>query len=208
MPKTRFSDDLQFVEFVTSELASRVKDTQNAISLKGTHDSLHARMIILVAYSNFEGFLQNVCGGFLEHIASKRLGNSTLKPELLALFLWAHREQHQTVPSDAVIDHLVAKYDPNFRVRPPKEVDLESNVTSTVLNRLARCLCFSTAADYRKHATFIDEHVLKVRNAAAHGQEIEIGLQLARERAVTLGSLMRQFSTDLQNVVVMKSYCR
>lgn len=199
----------QFSKTLTKELTTRRREII-ALHSKSTEgaDPHFGRAILILTYSHFEGYVGSSTRQLLAVLAEKRLMSRKLKPGIIALFSWTRlREfaEQTSVPSVSFIKELTSIYDQDHRFRAPKAVDLQSNLSSEVLTRLVRCLHVPEDF-YINNVEFIDKLLLKPRNAIAHGELVDITASAAKERFERTFTILTQFQTDLENLLVTTGY--
>ena len=166
---------------------------------------------VALLYAHWEGFIKSASGHYLDFVQSQRYTYRELNTCFAVLglkgklnLLVESRNPSATIPT---FEFILSELDRPIRRRLSRGLDTKSNLTSTVFETIAASLSINFEG-YKTKANLIDYRLVKPRNTIAHGEYLEITLEMFDKLVEEVLQLMRDYKTDLQNAASMRSYKR
>ncbi|MER7967345.1 MAE_28990/MAE_18760 family HEPN-like nuclease [Streptomyces ardesiacus] len=132
-----------------------------------------ARSGIALLYAHWEGYVKESCQAYVDYVAKRRLKVGELNDGLLKVVLDQLNRRSVSGDESAMTALMDAIRTPdNARARIPRDtiVDTKSNLRSTVLSDILKCIGFDPAEFLTKN-NLIDKTLCDGRNAIAHGRD-------------------------------------
>lgn len=212
MSKARTEAELS--EQLTADRTWRLREISDLVSsIERADDQLKqplVRALIALAYAHWEGGVRFAARKLMEHLALKRLTYAELDRQ--------HRRNH-FIPRLAsiaqsnmnmadrckLIDDILDSETWRFGRANDDLIQTRANLNFEVFADI--CLvCGVSPEPFKEHETFVDVLLLKRRNSIAHGEDTLVSADEVPKIANTTVELIRRFSDELENLVVMKSY--
>ena len=199
-----FDEDLIWRRKELSDLKSavRLSDAAAKIAL--------ARALIAMSYAHWEGYVRSCATRYFEYLTMRRRPYAQLERQIYVnTFLVRLDALHQSRTSfegrckliNDILDGAVG----TFNYVHPTLIDTKSNLNTNVILEICR-ICSVDGSHFETQRTFIDQFVLKRRNAIAHGQYEVVALEEMDEFVASILALMEHFRTLLENKVYRKQY--
>ena len=131
------------------------------------------RASVSIVYANWEGAAKECARAYIEHVKQQYLPFSALKPCFLALVI--KRRGKQLANSEGISPFLelvgdLERCGPYFSQKwAAEEIRSDSNLSSSTLTEIFRCLGITPSQRWAMRRNFIDADLLRLRNSIAHG---------------------------------------
>lgn len=207
----------QLQEFLDDELGWRLKELSHVrIAARRAEPVARKTLVragIALLYAHWEGFVKNAANAYVRYVSYQGLRHVDLQSCFVALSLrgpiWnllSTRKAHAMV---AALETVVSAQTEKAKLRAGVSVETKSNLSSKVFMDVA---CW-VGLDVRRYETrwhFIDDRLLKRRNAIAHGSggELELTQDEFEGLADGVARLLRWFKTDIENAVSTEAFRR
>lgn len=211
----RTVDDLS--NELDSELAWRRKELSDLKYFIDQADTGAGRRRVLgrcgvtILYAHWEGFVKLASRYFLEFLAMQHHSNEQLRPHLLTLSLRStvNFSPKTTKHSEfgKITDFFLTKLSQPARLPFKNGLDIEANLSSSVLKEIVWCL----GLDYSPYQTkekFLDSRLLGRRNQIAHGEGLDVDPREFDEMRTAVLEMMTHLKTDIENSAARKTYLR
>lgn len=168
------------------------------------------RSMVAMCYAHWEGYVKSAASNYLWHIALRKLPYASLhKQFLLNHFLPRLNSLSQSKQSIsercALIEEVLSASGKRFSRVNDELVSTKANLNFDVFSDI--CLVCNISVDsFRDSQHFIDNMLLKRRNAIAHGEDTFINITDLPILSDTTIELMRTFGEAIENIVSLKSY--
>jgi len=204
----------EFSDFVTSDLTWRIREISDirstATAAVGGLSRAILRASVPLMYAHWEGHVSVVSRAYLDFLATRRLRYSSLKQAFrLNAFFATIRRMTQTrlsyLDQIAFLRSVLNSGDSQFRAVDEDVLNTRSNLNSEVL----RDLCYLLSLDVGQFIgdfDFLDKILLNRRNNIAHGQFIEIDVNMLRDMSDRVIEMMRKFNNLVDNEVNLQGY--
>jgi hypothetical protein len=168
------------------------------------------RALIAMCYAHWEGYVRVCAARYFEYLVIRRKRYSELERQIyINTFLRRLSALHQSPASLAsrceLISEILDGTDGTFRYVHPGLIDTKSNLNSDTIKEV-RLICSVDPSHFETKRIFIDQMILKRRNAIAHGQQEFIDEGEMDESVADILSLMQHFRTLLENKVYLRKY--
>jgi hypothetical protein len=199
-----FDEDLIWRRRELSDLKAAVKRADVAAK------TVILRALIAMSYAHLEGFVRVCANRYFEYLAIRKKSYTDLERQIyINSFLIRLDALYQSRAGiDArckLVNDILDGTSDTFRYVNPKLVDTRSNLNTDTLKEI--CLICSIEPSYfERERIFIDQIVLKRRNAIAHGQQEFIEESEIDDLVAGILNLMEHFRTLLENKVYLKKY--
>jgi hypothetical protein len=204
----------EFTSFVTSDLTWRIREISDirstATAAVGGLSRAILRASVPLMYAHWEGHVSVVSRAYLDFLAIRRLRYSSLKQAFrLNAFFATIRRMTQTRLSymDQILflRNVLDSGDSQLRAVDEDVLHTRSNLNSEVLQDL--CCFLSLDVDhFADDFDFLDKILLNRRNNIAHGQFIEIDINMLRDMSDRVIEMMRKFNNLVDNEVNLQGY--
>lgn len=213
MKKTRTSSD--FIDAIDEDFSWRLKELADlklsVRSLDIARVKSFLRAGLPLAYAHWEGFVKSSAQQYLAFVLIQKRNLEELKPCFIALsakrILNNFAEARKTELQFELISFLTSDQTMKAKASYSTDINTKSNLSSSVFEDIA----LSIALDPKPYETkfkFIDESLLKRRNHIAHGNYLDLDAESFRGVVDEVITLLRQFKTDISNMVVNKTYLK
>lgn len=177
--------------------------------LQSREKSVLAKSLILISYSNWEGFVKLTSKKYLEYIKFLGLDLSQLSSQLSSACLFNNLCKSSSSTSEKIdLIHQVLTDDRyKHTMDADKMSDAESNLNYSVLQKIVANIGLDRSRLNVDH-NFLDSIILKNRNVFAHGDNEYVDCEKAIEIADKCLEYMRQYKTLIENALTLKSYLK
>lgn len=168
------------------------------------------RALVAICYAHWEGYVRFSARKYFEHIALRKLQYSTLDRQFLRNYflprLAALSSSKTSVTERCdLVDEVLDCSERRFSQVNDDLINTKANLNFDVFTDI--CLvCGLSVALFENNFTFINVILLKRRNAIAHGEDTMIAFDDLDEIAEKTIGIMRSFSNELENRVVLQTY--
>lgn len=212
MAKLRTAEE--FTAFITSDLTWRIREISDIRSIAGSAVQTLSRAILRASvpliYAHWEGHVSVVSRAYMDFLALRRLRYSSLKEcfRLNAFFATIRRMTQTRFTHTDQIEFIINVI--NSGVSQLRNVDEDvlatrSNLNSTVLRDLC-CFLALDIKQFEDDIDFLDKILLNRRNNIAHGQFIEININMLHDMSDRVIEMMRKFNNLVDNEVSLQGY--
>lgn len=202
----RIRDDLTWrkheIRFFDQQLSQVGKIAQRSL----------LRASVALLYAHWEGFIKTACHYYLCYIASLKLSNDKLTPELTALSLRTLLSRSIDTRSAILHKEMVEGIRENGSERANiptyrDAIQTASNLSYPVLENILRSIGLDPA-QYEYARDLIDTQLVNSRNKIAHGENDYIEQSEWSELESEVLKIMDAVSTQLVNSALNSSYQR
>lgn len=199
-----FDEDLIWRRKELSDLKAAVNASDAAAKLA------LLRAIIAMSYAHWEGYVRTCATRYFEHLTMRRRPYAQLERQIyvntfLVRIDALHQSRANLQARCRLVNDILDGTAGTFNYVHPSLIDTKSNLTTDTILEICH-ICAVDGAHFESQRTFIDQFVLKRRNAIAHGQFEIVALDEMDNFVTNVLSLMDQFRTLLENKVYSKQY--
>ncbi|EPL8723611.1 MAE_28990/MAE_18760 family HEPN-like nuclease, partial [Acinetobacter baumannii] len=173
----------QLIDYIENEKSWRTKELLNfkarCLSIKGIDQKSLFKLGICLIYSHWEGFVKNSGSAFFLYLIKSGLKYTDLQHHYKVCALLEHFDgqyPHKNFKSNLVVVRNEINFNKSIQIDPYRFIDTKSNLNSEVLEEIMGKIGLDTSS-FELKANFIDESLIKMRNAIAHGEYRNIELQ-------------------------------
>jgi hypothetical protein len=204
----------EFTHFVTSDLTWRIREISDirsiAIAAVGGLSRAILRASVPLMYAHWEGHVSVVSRAYLDFLATRRLRYSSLKHAFrLNAFFATIRRMTQTrlsyMDQISFLSSVLDSGDSQLRAVDEDVLHTRSNLNSEVLQDLC-CILSLDVDQFTDDFDFLDKILLYRRNNIAHGQYIEIDINMLQDMSDRVIEMMRKFNNLVDNEVNLQGY--
>jgi len=168
------------------------------------------RAIITMSYTHWEGYVRVCANRYFEYLAICRRSYKELERQIYVnTFLGrldALQHSHANLETRCrLINDILDSTNNTFRYVNPALIDTKSNLNTDIIKEIC-LICSVDPSQFEMKRIFIDQIILKRRNAIAHGQQEFIGEIEIDDLVADILGLMQHFRTLLENKVYLKQY--
>ncbi len=199
-----FDEDLIWRRKELSDIKAAVRAADSAAK------SVLLRAVVTMSYAHWEGYVRNCANRYFQFLTIRRQSYSGLErqiyvntflPRLDALY----RSRGSLEARCKLVNDILDGTAGTFRFVNAFLIDTKSNLKTDVVKEICM-ICSVDATHFESKRTFIDQLILKRRNAIAHGQEEFIQEAEIDDLIKGILALMHHFRTLLENKVYLKQY--
>lgn len=199
-----FDEDLIWRRKELSDMKSAVRAADAAAK------PVLLRAMITMSYAHWEGYVRTCANRYFEHLTIRRRPYSDLERQIYVnTFLVRIDALHQGRASlearCKLINDILDGTTGTFNYVHPSLIDTKSNLNTDVIKEIC-VICSVDSAHFETERMFLDQFLLKRRNAIAHGQQEFIQEAGMNDLVADILSLMQHFRTLLENKVYQKQY--
>jgi hypothetical protein len=199
-----FDEDLIWRRRELSDMKAAVKQADYAAK------PVLLRAIITMSYAHWEGYVRVCANRYFQFLAIRSKTYKDLERQVYVnTFLVRLDTLHQGRTSlesrCQLVNDILDRTGKTFREVNPKLIDTKSNLSADVIKEICM-ICSIDASYFDSKRIFIDQLVLKRRNAIAHGQQEFIQESEIDGLITDILALMHHFRTLLENKVYLKEY--
>lgn len=199
-----FDEDLIWRRKELSDMKAAVKDADRLAK------AVLLRAMITMCYAHWEGYVRTCASRYFEHLTMRRRSYSEFERQVyvnafLARIDGLHKGRTSLEARCKLVNDIIDGAAGKFTYVNPSLIDTKSNLnTDTIID-----ICIICSLDYshfESKRSFLDQLILKRRNAIAHGQNEFIHESEMNELVAETLALMAHFRTLLENKVYQKKY--
>lgn len=169
-----------------------------------------AKMLIVLLYSHWEGFIKQTAIAYCEFLNSKGIKYCDLEDNFKVYCILNNFEGNNFPYKKfssyiGVIAILNNHLDDKLKIDAERYINTQSNLNSDVLRDIIQKIGFNYA-DYELKANLIDNTFLVLRNAIAHGEYREVNEETVKELYKEIINLIECFKNQVLNSVSCRSY--
>lgn len=209
-----------FLDFIQNDRAWRRQELTNMKAMiyqsRNSNNSILIRSAILLLYAHWEGYIKKVCESFFYYLNFKGHKYEELKPNFIALgiaemFNGHFPQKKFTSYSKSVSFVLNVSKQKKFKIDVDSRVDTKSNLNTDVLLELLNMIGIN-ADHFENNKHHIDNRLLKLRNAIAHGErtennpELQINIEEFNDLNQRINALIDHFESLVINHLELESY--
>lgn len=199
-----FDEDLIWRRKELSDMKSAVRAADAAAK------PVLLRAIITMSYAHWEGYVRTCANRYFEHLTIRRRPYSGLERQIYVnTFLVRIDALHQgragLEARCKLINDILDGTTGTFNYVHPSLIDTKSNLNTDVIKEIC-VICSVESSHFETNRVFLDQFILKRRNAIAHGQQEFIQEAGMNELVADILALMLHFRTLLENKVYEKHY--
>jgi hypothetical protein len=199
-----FDEDLIWRRKELSDIKAAVRAADSAAR------SVLLRAVVTMSYAHWEGYVRNCANKYFQFLTIRRrpygglerqIYVNTFLPRIDALYQSRGSLEARCKLVNDILDGTAG----TFRFFNASLVDTKSNLKTDVIKEIC-FICSVDSTHFESKRLFIDQLILKRRNAIAHGQE-EFIQEVEIDNLVSeILALMQHFRTLLENKVYLKQY--
>src|SRR5579863_9036183 len=199
-----FDEDLIWRRRELSDMKAAVKTADVAAK------PVLLRAIITMSYAHWEGYVRVCANRYFEYLTIRRKSYTELERQIYVnAFLIRLDALHQSRTSLEtrcnLVNDILDGTNGTFRYVNPMLIDTKSNLSTEVIAEIC-LICSVDPSHFETKRFFIDQLILKRRNAIAHGQQEFIKENEVDGLVADVLGLMQHFRTLLENKVYLKQY--
>lgn len=199
-----FDEDLIWRRRELSDMKAAVKAADPVAK------SVLLRAIIAMSYAHWEGYVRSCANRYFEYLVIRRKPFKELERQIYVnTFLIRLDKFHQSGSSlEArcnMVNDILDGLSSTFRYINPTLIDTKSNLNTDVVKEIC-LICAVDSSHFESKRIFLDQVILRRRNAIAHGQQEFIGEDEIDEIISEILGLMQHFRSLLENKVYLKEY--
>lgn len=161
------------------------------------------RAYLCILYAHWEGFVKTASLAYIRHVSMQSIRLGDLSPNLVALALGrqirdAGRSNKLELHTD-LTELLMGPLDQMFEVKTDDIFLLDGNLNIETLKEILFALGVDSVS-YETRKPIIDYRLLGNRNAAAHGQQLNIGWESYPDLHDTVIDLVDHFKQDVETI--------
>lgn len=199
-----FDEDLIWRRRELSDMKAAVRASDAAAK------SVLLRAIITMSYAHWEGYVRLCATRYFEYLTIRKKPYTELERQIYVnTFLVRLDGLHQSrVSLEArcrLVNDILDGTGGTFRYINPTLVDTKSNLNTDVIKEIC-LICAIDPDHFETSRFFLDQLILRRRNAIAHGQQEFIHEREIDGLVTDILGLMQHFRTLLENKVYLKGY--
>jgi hypothetical protein len=208
---------LELSEALDDAAAWRKKEMSAIRAMIATRARAHEqealrRAAVPMLYAHWEGFAKEAATCYLELVLRQRRKYRELCPSFVALAARGRiRQAAETRRLSAhipIVQFLLEGLDEQARFSVEGAIDLESNLSSTVLRDLLVTIDVPYDSSWSSKELLIDGSLLKTRNDVAHGERREVDAATYDQLHALVLELVDQLKASIENRAAMRGYMR
>ncbi|MFB9985096.1 MAE_28990/MAE_18760 family HEPN-like nuclease [Mesorhizobium kowhaii] len=166
--------------------------------------------IITMIYAHWEGYVRLCANRYFEYLSIRKQPYTALERQIyvnafLSRLDALHRSRASVEARCKIVNDILDGTDGTFRYVNPSLIDTKSNLNTDVIKEIC-LICALDQSYFESNRIFLDQIVLRRRNAIAHGQQEFIKEDEIDGLVSDILSLMQHFRTLLENKVYLKEY--
>lgn len=199
-----FDEDLIWRRRELSDMKAAVKAADAAAK------SVLLRAIITMSYAHWEGYVRTCANRYFDYLAIRRRPYAVLERQIYVnTFLVRLDNLRKTRVSletrSKLVNDILDGAGGTFRYVNPLLIDTKSNLNADTIKDIC-LICSIDSSHFEANRFFIDQLLLKRRNAIAHGQQEFIDEDEIDELVTEVLGLMQYFRALLENKVYLRQY--
>ncbi len=209
--KIRSESELE--QRIDNEYSWRRKELTNfkntAFTSRNAHRNTLVKMLVVLLYSHWEGFIKNTAVFYCEFLNGKSIKYCDLEDNFKAYCIlnkfngnFPYKKFSSYID---VINIINSNMNDKLNINTEKYVDTKSNLNSDVLKDIVQKLGFNYS-EYELQENLIDNTFLNLRNAIAHGEYREIDENTVKELYDEIINLIDCFKNQISTSIYNKNY--
>lgn len=199
-----FDEDLNWRRRELSDMKAAVKAADVAAK------PVLLRAIITMSYAHWEGYVRECANRYFEYLTIRRKPYTELERQIYVnTFLIRLDALHQSRASIEtrckLVNDILDGTNGTFRYVHPMLIDTKSKLNTDVIKEIC-LICSVDPSHFETKRIFIDQLIVKRRNAIAHGQQEFIQESDIDSLVADILALMQYFRSLLENKVYLKQY--
>lgn len=172
--------------------------------------SVLLRAIITMSYAHWEGYVRVCANRYFEYLTLRRKPYTDLERQVyvntfLARLDALHQSRASLEARCKLVNDILDGTHGTFRHIHPMLIDTKSNLNTDVIKEIC-LICSVDQSHFESKRVFVDQLILKRRNAIAHGKQEFIQEDEIDDLVSDVLALMQHFRTLLENKVYLKQY--
>ena len=169
------------------------------------------RALVAICYAHWEGYVKFATQKYIDHIALKRLCFSSLNPQFtrnhfLPRLAALSSSKTSITEKCNLVDEIVESSAMRFSRINPNLLNT-GNLNFEAFSNIC-LICGVSPGSFSDMAGFVDQMLLKRRNAIAHGENMFIDIADREDIVAKTIELMRRFGDAIENHVFTGSFRR
>lgn len=200
------------IDYIENEKGWRTKELLNfrsrSLAIKGVDQVSMFKLGICLVYSHWEGFVKNAGSAFFTFLVKNGFKYKDLQDHYkVCAFLEYFEGQypHKNFKSNLVIVKNQIDFNKSIQVDPTRFIDTKSNLKYEILEEILEKIGLDKAQFVLK-AHFIDESLVRLRNAIAHGEFRTLSQKEFLDVYDETMVLIESFFTEIVNFIVQDGY--
>jgi hypothetical protein len=200
----RFDEDLIWRRKELSDMKAAVKGADRQAK------AVLLRALITMCYAHWEGYVRTCAGRYFEYLTMRRRRYSDFERQVyvnafLVRIDALHKSRLNLEARCKLVNEIIDGTGSRFTFVNPSLIDTKSNLNTDTVKEIC-IICSVDFSYFESKRSFLDNFILKRRNAIAHGQ-IEFIAESEMDNLVEeLLMLMEHFRSLLENKVYQKKY--
>jgi RiboL-PSP-HEPN len=199
-----FDEDLIWRRRELSDLKAAVRNADTAAK------PVLLRALVTMCYAHWEGYVRVCANRYFQFLTIRKKPFAELERQIYVnAFLNRLESLHQMrVGIEArcqLVNDILDGTSGKFQYIHPTLIDTKSNLNTDVIRDIC-LICSVDGSHFETDRSFIDQLILKRRNAIAHGQQEFILESEIDNLVVKILRLMQLFRTLLENKIYLKEY--
>lgn len=210
--------ELELQELISQDFAWRKKELSaiksNIATSRAFAKETALRSGITLLYAHWEGFIKNTATYYLAFVAQKKLKYQDLTVNFLAIAmkqkLTVFEETKKTSIHIETVKFLLENQYQSSEIPYDNIVKTNSNLNSNIFKEIMATLGLS-CSKYELNFNLIDEQLLAMRNAIAHGENLkEIDLDESKFNMIyeKVLDMLNTFESQVMNAACLKEYLK
>lgn len=210
----------EFFDFIQAERAWRRKELTNCKALvhkaRESYNQTVVRAGILLLYAHWEGYIKKVCEAFFMYLNFRGLKYSELNTNFLVVGfsekLGGSSSYSRHSSSKEFVSFILNECkSKKFKIDIATRIDTRSNLNSEVLLELIEMLGINPN-HFISNKHHIDNRLLKLRNAIAHGERTEFNPDFSinaddfNDLYERINGLVDSFESEICNHIELEKY--
>lgn len=211
MAKIRSKD--QVCESIDNNFNSRRSEIRDMISIVRRYEKKSSKIVlckslILISYSNWEGFVKETTKKYLGYVKNLNLRKNKINFLLISSLL-CNVQQNNIAIMNRISETNRIFTDPNYKFHIDEDIltDTKSNLNSKMLMQILSNIGLNTDIFDLKYK-YIDHVILANRNGLAHGEQYYEDDKLSIDIADNIIELMEMYKNLIENSLVSEKYLR
>jgi hypothetical protein len=168
------------------------------------------RAIITLTYAHWEGYVRTCANRYFEFLTIRRKPYAELERQIyvntfLVRLDGLHQSRSSLEARCKLVNDILDGTSGTFRYVHHTLIDTKSNLSTDVMKEIC-VICSVDSSYFETNRIFLDQLVLKRRNAIAHGQQEFIEENEIDDLVANILAGMHHFRTLLENKVYLKEY--
>ncbi len=199
-----FDQDLIWRRKELSDLKAAVKAADAAAK------PVLLRAIVTMSYAHWEGYVRNCANRYFEYLTIRRRTYANLERQIyvntfLARIDALHQSRANLEARCKLVNDILDGMTGTFKYVNPSLIDTKSNLNTDIIREIC-LICSVDSLHFETKRVFLDQFILKRRNAIAHGQNEFIQETGVDDLIAEILGLMQHFRSLLENKVYQKQY--